>query len=225
MTSTLQPGDHPATVGLVLAGGRARRMGSADKARLQVGGTTLLERAAAALQPGCARVVINAGGDPARFAPLQLPVVADGIAGFAGPLAGLLAGLDWTIANARGIDWVVSVPVDCPFLPDDLVTRLHAARAAVDAEIACAASGGRSHPVVALWPVRLREALHRALTLDDERKVGRFAARYRTAAVEWPTVPVDPFFNVNTPEDAAEAERLAMDQLAARAAPMRSGTA
>ncbi|NJO54647.1 MAG: molybdenum cofactor guanylyltransferase MobA [Bacteroidales bacterium] len=206
--SPLGPADHPATVGLVIAGGRARRMGGGDKMLIRIGGATLVERATAALRPGCISLVINASGDLARLAALRLPVVADGIPGFAGPLAGILAGLDWTIANAPGVDWLASVPTDCPFLPPDLVARLHAARAAADADIACASSGGRTHPVIGLWPLRLREALRHALAVEDERKVGRFAARYRTVSVEWPTVPIDPFFNVNTPEDVAEAERL-----------------
>src|ERR1043166_6851782 len=120
----------PATYGLVLAGGLARRMGGGDKGLIRIGGETILERALARLCPQCAGVVINANGDPARFARFGLPGVAGANEGFAGPLAGILAGLDWLTANAPAIEWLASVPGDCPFLPHDLVPRLHAARAA-----------------------------------------------------------------------------------------------
>ena len=190
----------------MLAGGLARRMGGGDKALISIGGVPLLDRVVALLRPACTALVINANGDPARLG-AALPVVADSVPGFAGPLAGLLAGLDWAAASKPEIQWVASVPVDCPFLPADLVVRLHAARAAADADLAVATSGGRSHPVIGLWPVWLRDALRYALTVEGERKVGRFIARYRTVSAEWPAEPVDPFFNVNTPDDVAAAER------------------
>jgi molybdopterin-guanine dinucleotide biosynthesis protein A len=135
--------------------------------------------------------------------------VADSVPDYAGPLAGILAGLDWAARLAPKIEWVVSVPSDCPFLPRDLVARLHQARAADDAILACARSGERRHPVIALWPVALREDLRQALTSDGVRKVEEWAARYVLGVAEWPARPVDPFFNVNTPEQAAEAERMA----------------
>src|SRR6202042_3095462 len=116
------------SLGLVLAGGLARRMGGGDKARIKVGGSTILQRVLACLGPQCSRIIINANGDPARFADTGLPVVADSVPDFAGPLAGILAGLDWAAANAPGIQWLASVPGDCPFLPKNLVARLHTAR-------------------------------------------------------------------------------------------------
>src|ERR1700728_545158 len=200
---------YPATVGVVLAGGQARRMGGGDKARIRVGGATILERVLACLRPQCNRLVINAGGDAMRFADTGLVVVADGVPDYPGPLAGILAGLDWGADHASDAAWVLSVPGDCPFLPRDLVARLHEARIAAGAPLACASSAERRHPVVALWPVALREDLRRALIVDGLHKVERWAARYNVGVAEWPTVPVDPFFNVNTPEDAAEAERIA----------------
>jgi molybdopterin-guanine dinucleotide biosynthesis protein A len=121
----------------------------------------------------------------------------------------VLAGLDWAAANRPDAEWVVSVAGDCPFLPRDLVVRLHEARMAEDAQLAVAASGERTHPVIGLWSVCLREELHDALVGEGVRKIDRWTARYRLATVSWLAEPVDPFFNANTVEDLAEAERLA----------------
>jgi molybdopterin-guanine dinucleotide biosynthesis protein A len=199
-------------LGLVLAGGLARRMGGGDKARIRVGGATILERVLARLKPQCAAIILNANGDPVRFADSGLPVVADSVPGFAGPLAGILAGLDWAAANAPDLADVISVPGDCPFLPRDLVAQLAAARQTDGAPLACARSGEWRHPVVGLWPVALREDLRRALVDEGLRKIEIFTARYGVAMAEWPATPVDPFFNVNTPQDAAAAERLAAQE-------------
>lgn len=198
----------PSTIGVVLAGGRARRMGGGDKALLMLGGTSLIARVIARLAPQCARVVLNANGDPARFASFGLPVVADDVPGFAGPLAGILAGLDWLAAHEPAVEWLASVPGDCPFVPGDLVPRLHAARRAAGTPLACAVSGGRRHPAAALWPVGLRADLRRALTQEGLHKVEAWAEQQGVAFAEWPDRPLDPFFNVNRPEDLAEAERL-----------------
>jgi molybdopterin-guanine dinucleotide biosynthesis protein A len=199
----------PPTLGLVLAGGQARRMGGGDKAMIKIGGEPILKRVLARLRPACARIVLNANGDPARFASFGLPVVADSVPDFAGPLAGILAGLDWAAANAPDIKWVVSVPGDCPFLPENVVARLHEVRTAENKPLACAQSGDWRHPVVGLWPVGLREDLRRALVTENLRKIEVWTARHGVAIAAWPDKPVDPFFNVNTPEDAAMAETLA----------------
>ncbi len=200
--------NYPPTLGLVLAGGLARRMGGGDKARIKIGGTSILDRVLACMTPQCTGVIINANGDPARFADTGLPVVADNVPDFAGPLAGILAGLDWAAARAPASEWMVSVPGDCPFLPKDLVKRLHAARTAEGVSLACARSGEWRHPVVALWPVALREDLRRALIDESLRKIEIWTARHGIAIADWPAEPVDPFFNVNTPEDAAQAQSL-----------------
>jgi molybdopterin-guanine dinucleotide biosynthesis protein A len=200
---------YPSTLGLVLAGGLARRMGGGDKARIMIGGVTILQRVLACITPQCARLVINANGDPARFADTRLTVVADSVPNFAGPLAGILAGLDWAAAHAAECEWMASVPGDCPFLPPDLVARLHAARSAVGTPLACARSGEWRHPVVGLWPVALREDLRRALVAEGLRKIEIWTARHGVAVADWAAAPVDPFFNVNTPEDAARAQMLA----------------
>ena len=196
-------------LGLVLAGGLARRMGGGDKARIRIGDKTILERVLARLTPQCSAVIINANGDPARFADTHLPVVADSVPDFSGPLAGILAGLDWAAANAPDGTDLVSVPGDCPVLPSDLADRLSAAREAQGKPLACARSGDWRHPVVGLWPVALREDLRRALTKEGLHKIEVWTARHGVGIADWPDKPVDPFFNVNTPEDAAEAARLA----------------
>jgi molybdenum cofactor guanylyltransferase len=195
--------------GILLAGGLARRMGGGDKPMRRIGGRTILERVIARLQPQCDGLVLNANGDPARFAAFGLPVIADGVENFPGPLAGILAGLDWAAANRPDVEWIVSAAADCPFLPRDLVARLAQALTAQDAELAVAASDGQSHPVIGLWSVRLREQLRHALVVEDIRKIDRWTARYKLATVTWPTTPLDPFFNANTMDDIAEAERLA----------------
>jgi len=199
----------PPTLGLVLAGGLARRMGGGDKARIAIGGVTILQRVLACLAPQCMRLVINANGDPARFADTKLPVVADSVPDFAGPLAGILAGLDWAALHVPQCQWLASVPGDCPFLPDDLVARLHAARVAAGASLACAHSGEWRHPVIGLWPVALREDLRRGLITEGLRKIEIWTARHGVATADWPVEPVDPFFNVNTREDAAQAQAMA----------------
>ena len=201
--------DVPRPPGVVLAGGLARRMGGGDKPLREIGGRTILARVIARLEPQCACLAINANGDPERFASFGLAVIADGVKDCPGPLAGILAALDWAAANWPNAAFILSAPGDCPFLPRDLVARLSQALVADNAEVAVAASGGRSHPVVGLWSVASREALRQALVAEGLRRVGQWTTRRRLATVEWPAEPVDPFFNANTVDDLAEAERLA----------------
>jgi molybdopterin-guanine dinucleotide biosynthesis protein A len=200
---------YPPTLGLVLAGGLARRMGGGDKAFLKIGGKTILERALARFRPQCTGLILNANGDPKRFDGYNLPVVADDIPDFAGPLAGILAGLDWAEKNAPHIEWIASVPGDCPFLPHDLVPLLHAARIKEAKALACARSGDWRHPVAGIWPVTLRTDLRHALAEEGLHKIEVWTGRHGVAIAEWPNKPIDPFFNVNTPEDLAKAEDLA----------------
>jgi molybdenum cofactor guanylyltransferase len=195
--------------GVLLAGGLARRMGGGDKPMRMIGGRTILSRVITRLAPQCNGLILNANGDPARFAAFGLPVIADGVADFPGPLAGILAALDWAAANRPKVKWMLSAAGDCPFLPRDLVARLHRALTDENAELAVAASGGQSHPVIGLWGVSLREELRHALIVEDIRRIDRWTTRYRLATVSWPTTPLDPFFNANTAEDIAEAERIA----------------
>jgi molybdenum cofactor guanylyltransferase len=195
--------------GVVLAGGLARRMGGGDKPLREIGGRTILARVIARLEPQCECLVINANSDPRRFASFGLPVIADGVQDYPGPLAGILAALDWAAANRPDAAWILSAPGDCPFLPRDLVARLSHALIAENAELAIATSQGQSHPVIGLWNVALRDALRQALVVEGLRKVGQWTARYRLATVAWPAEPLDPFFNANTVDDLAEGERLA----------------
>ncbi len=195
-------------VGLLLAGGLSRRMGGGDKALRLLGGVPLLDRVIERIRPQVEALVLNANGDPARFARFGLPVVPDSVPDFAGPLAGVLAGLDWAAANRPDCDYVVSVATDAPFLPKDLVVRFTVEIEAAQADVACAASGGQAHPVIGLWPVRLREDLRHAVVEEGIRKVDQWTARHRLATVVFGSEPIDPFFNANRPEDLAAAAAL-----------------
>ena len=197
------------TIGVLLAGGLARRMGGGDKPLREIGGKPLLAHVIERLTPQCESLVLNTNGEPERFSAFGLPVVADSIEGFAGPLAGILAGLDWAAAHAKAAQWAVSVATDTPFLPCDLVDRLQEARVASKALFASAASGGRTHPVIGLWPVDIRDELRRALLEEGLRKIDLFTARHELAIAEWPVRPYDPFFNANAPGDLAQAESIA----------------
>jgi molybdopterin-guanine dinucleotide biosynthesis protein A len=201
--------------GVVLAGGLARRMGGGDKPLREIGGQTILARVIKRLKPQCECLLVSANGDPLRFASFGLPVIADSVKHHRGPLAGILAGLDWAAAHRPEAQWILSAPGDCPFLPRDLVVRLRQVMSAQGSELAVAASQGRSHPVIGLWKVGLRDALRHALVEEGLRKVEAWTQRYRVGTVAWPAEPLDPFFNANTNEDLAEAERLAaLDDLA-----------
>jgi molybdopterin-guanine dinucleotide biosynthesis protein A len=208
MADRIVPVMRDQIVGLFLAGGLARRMGGGDKCLRPLAGRPMLAHIIERIAPQCRELVLNANGEPARFASFHLAVAPDSVAGFAGPLAGVLAGMDWAAIHAPTCPLILSVPTDAPFLPRDLAVRLHAARAAEGADIAFAASSGQQHPVVGLWPVALREALRRALVDENIRKVDLWTARYRLAVVEFAVEPIDPFFNANRPEDLAKAEAL-----------------
>jgi molybdopterin-guanine dinucleotide biosynthesis protein A len=195
-------------IGVLLAGGLARRMGGGDKPLRLLAGRPLLDHVIARLRPQVAGLVLNANGDPARFVAYGLPVVADSIPDYAGPLAGILAGLDWTAENHPDCPLIATVATDAPFLPRDLVGRMAEALTANQADLACSASGGQAHPVIGLWPVRLREDLRRAVVEEGVRKVDIWTGRHRLAVVPFPDRPVDPFFNANRPEDLDRAATL-----------------
>jgi molybdopterin-guanine dinucleotide biosynthesis protein A len=193
---------------VILAGGLSRRMGGGDKCLRPIGGRPILAHIIDRVRPQVGPLVLNANGDAARFAPFGLPVAGDVVEGFAGPLAGVLTGMEWAARHAPECRWLASFASDAPFLPRDLVQRLAAAVADDQADLACAASGGQAHPVFGLWRVDLAPALRQALVDEQIHKVDRWTARYRLAQVDFPAARVDPFFNANRPEDLAEAERL-----------------
>ncbi len=193
-------------LGLILAGGLSRRMGGGDKPLRPLAGRTLLERVAERLRPQCAGgLALSANGDPARFrAVFSGAVLPDTVPDHPGPLAGILAGLE-AAAALPGITHVASVPGDAPFLPENFVARLVLIAAAEGKPIALAASGERRHFTSALWPVMLRHDLRDWLG-RGERRVGGFIERHGAAVAAWPVEPVDPFLNLNAPEDLAAAE-------------------
>ncbi len=205
---------HATVAGVLLAGGQSRRMGGGDKCLRPLAGRPILAHVIERARPQVAALVLNANGDPARFAGFGLPVAADVVEDFAGPLAGILTGLDWAAENAPDCGHVASFACDAPFFPSDLVTRFLAALDREGADLACAASAGRAHPVFGLWPLRLRDDLRRAMVEEGLRKVDVWTARHKLATVEFPLLagprgPSDPFFNANRPEDLAQAQRLA----------------
>ena len=201
-------------LGLLLAGGQSRRMGGGDKSLRLLGGRPLLQHVIERMRPQAVALVLNANGDPQRFVGFGLPVVADSVPDFAGPLAGIMAGLDWAAEHRPDCPLIASVATDAPFLPRDLVSRLLAGMDAEGADLACAASGGQAHPVIGLWPVRLRGDLRRALVEEGVRKVDLWTSRHRLATVPFPNLrqedgtEIDPFFNANRPEDLDRAAAL-----------------
>ncbi|WP_374547988.1 molybdenum cofactor guanylyltransferase MobA [Rhodoblastus sp.] len=199
-------------LGLILAGGLASRMEGRAKPLLTLSGQRLIDRITDTARAQCGAVALNlhdsAPETAAPFADLGLPVAPDAAPGRLGPLAGVLGGLEFAAAYCPQVEFVLSLPCDCPFLPDDLAERLLTAARESRSGLACASSGGRVHPVIALWPLTLREALRRALLEQDLRGVGQFQRDHDLSVVEWPTAPRDPFFNVNTPDDLALAEEL-----------------
>jgi molybdopterin-guanine dinucleotide biosynthesis protein A len=199
-------------VGVVLAGGRARRMGGGDKGLLELAGRPLLAHVVGRAQPQVGRLVLNANGDPARFAAFALPVVADAVPGFAGPLAGVLAGMAWARRHVPGGRWLASFAADTPFFPPDMVARLVAAIDREGATIATVASAGRRHPVFALWPRALEDDLRRAVEIEAVRKIEAWTQRYPVAVVPFDEDGGDPFFNINEPADLAAAAARSRDR-------------
>ncbi|MBD2745165.1 molybdenum cofactor guanylyltransferase MobA [Microvirga sp. BT688] len=200
---------RPPTLGVILAGGLSRRMGGDDKALLPLAGRPLVEHVAERLVPQCESVILNANGDPSRFKGLPFAVVPDSVPDHPGPLAGILTALEWSAVNRPNIAWVVSVAADTPFIPRDLVLRLHEACNETGKPIACGASGSQVHFAVGLWPVPLRHDLRQALVSQGTRSIRDWLRRHGHAEASWPVEPADPFFNINTPEDLRHAEILA----------------
>ena len=205
-----EPGEHakaPVT-GVVLAGGQSRRMGGGDKGLLELAGKPMLRHVIDRLVPQVATTIINANGDPQRFAAFALPVVADTVEGFVGPLAGVLAGMRWSTSNVPAARWIVTAPGDAPLLPRDLVERMMEAVAQREDTIALAQSGGEMHPVIGLWPIALMQDLEEQLKAGV-RKVLHWTDRHGAVAVAFPCtrfcgLSIDPFYNANTPQELGE---------------------
>ena len=195
-------------VGVLLAGGKSRRMGGGDKTLRYLAGRPILEHVLERVRPQVGQLILNANGDPARFKNSGLPIIRDVLDGQPGPLAGILTGMVWAKTNAPDAQWIFTVATDAPFVPTVLVAQLGKACERENADLACASSGGYHHPVIGLWPVALAEALRAAIETDGIRKVDRWTAQYRLAVIDYANRPLDPFFNVNRPEDITEAERL-----------------
>lgn len=214
----MSAGPSHSVIGVLLAGGQSRRMGGGDKCLLELAGEPLLAHVIERLKPQADALVLNANGDPARFTSFGLPVIADPIEGFAGPLAGVLAGFTWARENAPEARWIVTAATDTPFFPRDLVARLLDATGGQYPAIALASSGGRTHPVFGLWPTALMDDLNAALE-DGVRKVLHWTDRHTLSMVEFGFVAagpdrIDPFFNVNTPDDLARAEAILAEKVA-----------
>lgn len=209
------PSQASSVAGVILAGGQSRRMGGGDKCLRPLGGRPILaqiiERAASQVGP----LVLNANGDPERFADYTLPVAPDVIEGFAGPLAGILTGMDWVATQAPQAQWMASFASDAPFFPENMVTVMLDVAEKIGANLACAVSNERSHPVFGLWSMSLREDLRKAVVEEGLRKVDLWTARHQLVSVPFEAVQtghgaLDPFFNTNRPDDLVEAEAFAL---------------
>lgn len=198
--------DHVA--GVIVAGGQSRRWGGGDKFLAPVGGKTLLQHVIDRVEIQVRMLILNANGSAPEYGGLGMTVISDNVKGDRGPLAGVLTGLDWVRENLPGVKWVMTVPSDAPFLPADLAERLLASVNDERADMGCVMSGGRTHPVIGLWPVALCDQLRHDLTINDVRKVDAWTASYKVAYPAWSVEPVDPFFNINTRDDLESAESL-----------------
>ena len=193
-------------IGVLLAGGLARRMGGGDKCLQMLGGKTLLSYSIDVATPQVSQLILNAAGDGSRFVEFNLPVLPDVVDGAQGPLAGVLTGMEWAAHNVTDCEWIVTFPTDAPFFPNDLVERMLEKVHNKNADIACARSNKRTHPVFALWPIKLAGELRRAMLEENLRKIDKWTAQYKVINVDWSTDPYDPFFNINCPEDLEQAK-------------------
>ncbi len=198
--------------GVLLAGGLGRRMGGGDKPLKTLGGRPILDLVLERAREQVDHLILNVNGDTERFSNYGLPIASDVVEGYAGPLAGILTGMEWSRDNVSDVEWMVSFATDAPFFPLDMVERLIRETNEAGADMACARTQGRTHPVFALWPVRLADDLRHAMIDEDMRKIDRWTERYDILHVDFDVSDqsegegIDPFFNINRPEDLAEAE-------------------
>lgn len=214
---TADIGNHPSRVsvtGVLLAGGMGRRMGGGDKPLRDLAGKSLLSHSVARARPQVESLVLNVNGDVDRFAHYDMPVVTDVVEGYAGPLAGIHAAMEWSRRTHAESKWLVSFATDAPFFPTNMVSSFLETQVRSEAQIICARSRGRTHPVFALWSLDLVQELRSAMVDEDLRKIDQWTSRYTVGFVDFdePAQTVDPFFNINRPEDLAEAEQLFKDR-------------
>ncbi len=201
------------TLGCVLAGGLSRRMGGLEKAFIPLGGQSLLMHVLIRIERQVGMAILNANGAPDRFLSVSPNVVPDVVEGLPGPLAGVLTGMEWALENAPHIKWVATAACDTPFLPRDMVSGLHRAIERDGADMACATSGTRTHPVFGLWPVSLAGELRAAVVEEGVRKIDAWTDRYKLAMARFPITPYDPFFNINRPEDVGKAQKILQEYI------------
>lgn len=193
-------------LGAILAGGLSRRFGGGDKCLQPLGGRTILEHVIERAKPQVGQLILNANGDLSRFERFGMTVIPDVVEGYAGPLAGILSVMEWARDHSPMTRWIATFPGDAPFVPLDFVETLMAGIEKDGAELACAASNGRTHPVCGVWDVNLADALRRSLIGEDLRKIDLWTARYAFSTVDFAVSEIDPFFNINRPEDLVAAE-------------------
>ncbi len=193
-------------LGVILAGGQSRRFGGGDKFIKELNGEALVDRVVERVRPQTEQMIISSNSETPHLTKFGLPIVADTIHGFAGPLAGILTGMEWTRQHYPDIEWIVSFPSDAPFVPLDCVSKMLEQAQMDNAEIVCASSAGRTHPVCALWRIDLADNLRQAMEEEEMRKIDLWTARHRLSALEFSDQPFDPFFNINRPEDLEQAE-------------------
>lgn len=194
-------------IGLVLAGGLSTRMGGGDKTLLTLDQKPILQHVIDRLTPQVNSLLINANGDPKRFAHIKAPIIADTVGHYAGPLAGILAGLEWMIEHSPDTNWMVSIAADTPFFPLQLVAALMDAVKQDNSQLAVARSHGFCHPVIGLWSTAIAPALRHALTVEHIHKVDRFTQRYSLSIVDFNNEAIDPFFNINSPDELVQAQQ------------------
>ncbi len=200
--------DANAVCGVLLAGGKSRRMGNRDKALLELNQKPVLSRVIEIAEPQVISLSLNSNADPQKYEDFGFPVISDVVSGYAGPLAGILTGMDWARKKHPCCKWLASFACDAPFVPSNLVSRCLHQALENGANLACARSGGRVHPVIGLWSLSLYVSLKEAIINKGIRKVDEWTASHRLVEVEWSDKPFDPFFNINRPEDLVLAEKI-----------------
>jgi len=212
MTTHVSANAKPALLGVLLAGGLARRMGGGDKCRQTLNGTSLLARSIERASPQVDCLILNANGKHERFNDVQLPLVPDSVDGFLGPLAGVLSAMEWAQQHQKDTQWLLSFATDTPFFPEDLGTRLLDAAQRENALIAVAKSDGWLQPVFALWHISLAAKLRDALVNEGVRKIDRWMEQHPMTSVDFTKTGQDLFFNINRPEDVLAAEEILNQQ-------------